>query len=538
MFLSCLSRLTRRPAARAVAAACAISLLPVAPAGLQAQVSLPALGDSVSSDFGPGTERRLGEQVMRDIRRDPDYLDDPLLLEYLQSIWEPLVAAARQRGNINAETDSRFAWEVFLVRDRSVNAFALPGGFVGVHLGLIAMTATSDELASVLAHELSHVTQRHIARSLANQGRQSLIATAAMILGVIAASRAGSPDGVSAAIAGGQAVAIQGMLNYSRDMEREADRVGFGVFSAAGFAPAGMATMFDKLDAASRLNDSNSFPYLRTHPLTTERIGEARARLGTTRAAAPGSQLEDEVMRAHARVLMDTREESLRREQAADAQSGQLPAGKRLAMLVASAEASIRLRDTARAEKAIEAALAVASGGAGSDARALRAVRLIQVQVLLAGGDAQRAAAALRAVPDDGSRPLRLARVQVALADSAGDGRAEALRRSAEDLQTWVATHPNDAMAWEMLAQAWTKAGRPLRAVRAEAESRVAIGDLTGAADRLRAGQRLAREPGVKPDEFIEVSVIDARLREIEAQRRQLAAEMRGNGSGRDGSRP
>lgn len=538
MFLSCLSRLTRRPAARAVAAACAISLLPVAPAGLQAQVSLPALGDSVSSDFGPGTERRLGEQVMRDIRRDPDYLDDPLLLEYLQSIWEPLVAAARQRGNINAETDSRFAWEVFLVRDRSVNAFALPGGFVGVHLGLIAMTATRDELASVLAHELSHVTQRHIARSLANQGRQSLIATAAMILGVIAASRAGSPDGVSAAIAGGQAVAIQGMLNYSRDMEREADRVGFGVFSAAGFAPAGMATMFDKLDAASRLNDSNSFPYLRTHPLTTERIGEARARLGTTRAAAPGSQLEDEVMRAHARVLMDTREESLRREQAADAQSGQLPAGKRLAMLVASAEASIRLRDTARAEKAIEAALAVASGGAGSDARALRAVRLIQVQVLLAGGDAQRAAAALRAVPDDGSRPLRLARVQVALADSAGDGRAEALRRSAEDLQTWVATHPNDAMAWEMLAQAWTKAGRPLRAVRAEAESRVAIGDLTGAADRLRAGQRLAREPGVKPDEFIEVSVIDARLREIEAQRRQLAAEMRGNGSGRDGSRP
>lgn len=538
MFLSCLSRLTRRPAARAVAAACAISLLPVAPAGLQAQVSLPALGDSVSSDFGPGTERRLGEQVMRDIRRDPDYLDDPLLLEYLQSIWEPLVAAARQRGNINAETDSRFAWEVFLVRDRSVNAFALPGGFVGVHLGLIAITATRDELASVLAHELSHVTQRHIARSLANQGRQSLIATAAMILGVIAASRAGSPDGVSAAIAGGQAVAIQGMLNYSRDMEREADRVGFGVFSAAGFAPAGMATMFDKLDAASRLNDSNSFPYLRTHPLTTERVGEARARLGTTRAAAPGSQLEDEVMRAHARVLMDTREESLRREQAADAQSGQLPAGKRLAMLVASAEASIRLRDTARAEKAIEAALAVASGGAGSDARALRAVRLIQVQVLLAGGDAQRAAAALRAVPDDGSRPLRLARVQVALADSAGDGRAEALRRSAEDLQTWVATHPNDAMAWEMLAQAWTKAGRPLRAVRAEAESRVAIGDLTGAADRLRAGQRLAREPGVKPDEFIEVSVIDARLREIEAQRRQLAAEMRGNGSGRDGSRP
>ena len=531
---SCPSRHSKRPAVRAVALACVISLLPIAPAGLQAQVSLPALGDSVSSDFGPGAERRLGEQVMRDIRRDPDYLDDPLLLEYLQSIWQPLLAAARQRGNINAETDSRFAWEVFLVRDRSVNAFALPGGFVGVHLGLIAMTATRDELASVLAHELSHVTQRHIARSITNQGRQSLIATAAMILGVIAASRAGSADGVSAAIAGGQAVAIQGMLNYSRDMEREADRVGFSIYTAAGFATGGMAAMFDKLDAASRVNDSNSFPYLRTHPLTTERIGEARARLGTVGAAAPAIRLEDEVMRARARVLMDPREESLRRAQALDARGTQGLPGERLAALVTSAEASVRLRDAARAEKAIEAALALASG----EARVQRAVRLIQVQALLAGGDAQRAAAALRAVPDDGSRPLRLARVQVALADSATGGGSEALRRSAEDLQTWVATHPQDATAWESLAQAWAKAGRPLRAVRAEAESRAAIGDLTGAADRLRAGQRLARGPGINPDEFIEVSVIDARLREIEAQRRQQAAEMRGEGGGRDGSRP
>ena len=113
------------------------------------------------------------------------------------------------------------------MRDRSVNAFALPGGYVGVHLGLIAMTGTRDELASVLAHELSHVTQRHIARGIANSKRQSLIGLAAMILGVLAASRAGSADGANAAIVGGQAAAIQGQLNFSRDMEREADRIGF-----------------------------------------------------------------------------------------------------------------------------------------------------------------------------------------------------------------------------------------------------------------------------------------------------------------------
>ena len=94
------------------------------------------------------------------------------MLEYLQSLWQPLVAQARVRGNITPDIDQRMAWEPFLVRDRSVNAFALPGGYVGVHLGLMAITATRDELASVLAHELSHVTQRHIARSIGNSKRR------------------------------------------------------------------------------------------------------------------------------------------------------------------------------------------------------------------------------------------------------------------------------------------------------------------------------------------------------------------------------
>ena len=173
------------------------------------------------------------------------------------------------RGNINADVDARLAWEPFLVRDRSVNAFALPGGYVGVHLGLMAMTASRDELASVLAHELSHITQRHIARSIANSKHQTLLSLAALVVGVLAASRAGnsSADATNAAIVGSQALAAQGQLNFSRDMEREADRVGFAVMSGAGFAPGGMAAMFEKLDQSSRLNDSGGFPYFRSHPL-------------------------------------------------------------------------------------------------------------------------------------------------------------------------------------------------------------------------------------------------------------------------------
>jgi predicted Zn-dependent protease len=124
------------------------------------------------------------------------------------------------------------------VRDRSVNAFALPGGYVGVHLGLIAITTTPDELASVLAHELAHVTQRHIARSMDASARSRTLGMAAMLLGLLAASRSGSPDMAQAAIMGGQAAMAQGQLNFSRDMEREADRIGYGVLAPGLRRPA------------------------------------------------------------------------------------------------------------------------------------------------------------------------------------------------------------------------------------------------------------------------------------------------------------
>ena len=264
---------------RCVATLCALAI--VVPAGVApalAQNALPALGDSDSADFTVGAERKIGDEIMREIRADPDYVDDPLLLEYVQSVWQPLVTTSRSLGNITADIDQRFAWQPFLVRDPSVNAFALPGGFVGVHLGLIGITATRDELASVLAHEMSHVTQRHIARGISSNSKRSLVGLAAMVLGMLAASRSNSPDAMNAVVAGSQAATIQGQLNFSRDMEREADRIGFNIMTAAGFAPAGMAGMFEKMEVSTRLNDFGGFPYLRSHPLTIERIGEARAR--------------------------------------------------------------------------------------------------------------------------------------------------------------------------------------------------------------------------------------------------------------------
>ena len=470
---------------------------------------------------------------MREIRADPDYIDDPVLLEYLQSLWQPLLAQARVRGNIAPDVDQRLSWEPFLVRDRSVNAFALPGGYIGVHLGLMAMTSTRDELASVLAHEMSHITQRHIARSIANSKHQSLLSLATLLAGILVASRAGSSsaDVANAAVVGSQAIGAQGQLNFSRDMEREADRVGFAVMSGAGFAPGGMAAMFEKLDQSSRLNDSGGFPYLRSHPLTSERIGEARARLGTSgpngpaggpAPVAPVSVLEHTAAQARARVLMDPRFDAQKRWQALDTDTTATTVADKLASRYSSALASSLLRDWARADASIAAAQGLVGGSPRSDARAIRAVALLKVQSLLMRGDVSGALAALAPYAPDDSRPVLLLATQAALAGSDTD----ALKERSATLATWVAVNPHDALAWTALGQVSERLGQPLRAIRADAESRVALGDFVGAADRLRAGQRRARSGGAV--DFIDASVIDARLRAVEVQRRQIAADEKG----------
>jgi beta-barrel assembly-enhancing protease len=534
--------MTPRLPARLLVAAALAAALPTAPAQSNPStaasgVRLPALGESAAEDFTVGTERRIGEQIMAEVRRDPAVLDDPLLLAYLQSLWRPLVEAARGRGNIGADIDGAFAWETFLVRDRSVNAFALPGGYVGVHLGLIAMTATRDELASVLAHELSHVTQRHIARSIASAGRQSAVGLAAILLGILAASRASSPDAAQAVIVGGQAAMAQGQLNFSRDMEREADRIGWGVFQDAGFAAPGVAVMFERLDQANRL-DSGAFPYLRSHPLTVDRIGEARARVEATGAGRtlPPPSLEHQLMQARARVLMDPAVQPLRRTQGLD--GAPLAEGpERVAALYASALASLELREAARAQATLDAAAALARKVAPADARAALILTLGQAQVWQALGQPARAVTvldgpAVRGTAEAMPRAVLVARAQATLDAARVGGPAAAVRGSTEALQTWVAEHRHDALAWGLLSQAAAHLGLKLRALRAEAEAQAALGDLPGAIDRLRAGQRLARTPGAATD-FVEASIIDARLRDLMAQRRAQLAQARGAGGER-----
>lgn len=485
-----------------------------------AQAALPTLGDS--SDLTSSAERRLGDRIIRELYRDPDYIDDPVIADYVQGIWRPLMDAARARGELSAELDERFAWEILLGRDRTVNAFALPGGYLGVHLGLIGVVTTRDELASVLAHELSHVTQRHISRLITQQSKQTPLLLGAMILGALAASK--NPGATQALVVGGQALAMQNQLNFSRDMEREADRIGYGLMAPAGFAPQGFVSMFDKLQQANRLNDNGSWPYLRSHPLTTERMADMHSRLPPGEAASTAttpSTAEHAMIAARARVLANPGVDTLRQWIAEPQGSGlaALPAPRRAGVLYAAALGSYQLRDAAGARVLLKKLEDLVR----SDAAAYRLVKLLAAEIELAAGNAPAAIAALAVDGTGGAdsgghrRPELVLRAQALL-------RAGRAAEGTSALQTWVATHPKDATAWQLLASNWQAQGQALRAVRAEAEAHAARYDYAAAVDRFKAGQDLARRGGPQLD-HIEASIIDTRLRAVESLLREQAAE-------------
>ncbi len=507
---------------RMSALALAVSLV-VPPAPVVAQVQLPALGDSVSADLSVGEERRYGDLIMTEIRPDPAVLDDPLLTAYIDSLWQPLLKSSRAQGHLSDELWERFAWETFLVRDRSVNAFALPGGFVGVHLGLINITQHRDELASVLAHEMSHVTQRHIARRIVGDAKSNALAILGGLLGVLALSRGGNIQAGYAAIMGSQAAAIQQQLNFSRDMEREADRVGFALMDQAGFRPSGMVQMFERMEQSMHLTDSGNYPYLRSHPLTSERIGEARQRASLIDdSAAEVDRTEHALMSARAKVLMDERIEALQYLEGLDAGGRE---GTRLEQLQArysAALAAYKLRHRARGDAAVQAAQRYLPSEPAPRALAQRLLTMLQAEGALIGGDGAAGLLVLNNLstqPVD--RPLMLLRAELATkADASAAARASAL----EWLQSRVVDHPTDAGAWTLAGTLWELQGQKLRALRAQAEGRAALGDTRGAIDRLRAALRLSRTEA-KSDQ-IEASVIDARLRAFTYQRRAHLQEL------------
>jgi predicted Zn-dependent protease len=453
---------------------------------VQAQ-GLPELGDSSGALISPQTERKIGEQAMREIRqRDANFLDDPELTEYINTLGRRIVSAS---------PDGRLDFEFFLVRDNTINAFAMPGGFVGVHTGLLLAAQTESELAGVLAHEVAHVTQHHIARLLGKQDQMSIPTLAAIILGLLAARS--SPDLAQAVIIGAGAVGIQSQLNYTREFEREADRIGFQFLQQAGFDTSGMGTFFGRMQKATRLYENNAPGYLRTHPLTTERIADMQNRAQSAAYRQAPDSLEFFLVRAKLRA-----EEGQPRE--AVAYFSELVREHRYAdesgARYGLASALARERDFTRAATQVEAVRKLV--GAPHPM-----VELLAARVRQGGGDAAGARDLLRAAlfRAPNYRPLHYAYVE-ALQDLGQHDAALAW------LNELVKTYPRDEHLYGLLAKSYNASSKRLLHHQALAELYVLRGTLPAAIEQLQ----LAQKSG--DGDFYQLSAVDARLRVLRAQ--------------------
>lgn len=459
--------------------------------------SLPSLGQSSAADLSPAMEHKLGERVMREIRADPDYLSDLLLSDYVNALGGKLVAATRKVG-----LDASQSFEFFVVRDSGINAFSLPGGFIGINTGLIVATRTESELASVIGHETGHVLQHHIARMLGQQSQNSWIALGGMLLGLLAGIGARSPDLGMGIAMGGQGLAVDRQLRFSRDAEREADRVGFQLLQAAGFDTYAMPTFFERLQRADSINEAGVPEYVRTHPLTTDRIADMLNRSRTAAYRQPVQSPEYAFVRARSLVLQQKSASDY--AAIADAQRTAIrtqTTSNVAAAWYAVALAEFKQRRWVPAREALEKSRA-AFGGTGPGTPSL---------AVLASDIAR-----LSGQPDEALRVAAQARAAFPLSQAADMAYADALVASqripdaTKFLQAQVERYRSEPIWWRALAGALAAAGKRARQHEALAEQYALQGQWMAAVSQLK----LAREAG--DASFYEMSVIDARLHEFQ----------------------
>lgn len=454
---------------------------------------LPDLGDSAQASFSALDERRLGEEIMREVRADRAYYDDAEATDYVNALGNRLAARA---------SDARQEFEFFLMQERSINAFALPGGFVGFNTGLLLAAQSESEVASVVAHEIAHVSQRHIARILGQQKQSAVMSLAALAVAVLAARS--SPDLAMAATTFGAAGATQNLINFTRDHEREADRVGLQILDAAGFDARSAAVFFERLQRATRIYDVGGAPaYLRTHPMTYERIADIQNRLERLPYRQVSDSLDFQLVRAKLRAEL---------EPPAEARTffEQSLAERRFLSETASryglAASLVRLKEYPRARKEYEALRRSAAAHPMIDTLGCR--------IRTAAGETESALNcyrdALRAHPRHRAATYEYAELLLR------ERRAEpALAVINQRMQSYG----EDAKLYLLQGRAYALQGKRLAQHRATGEAYARMGNVRGAVEQMQIAVRSGDA------DFYQLSATEARLRELrkidEAQRRE-----------------
>ena len=443
---------------------------------------LPDLGESSQAVFSPQQERRIGEAIMRDIHRDPHYFDDAELSEYLNNLGYRLVSHS---------PDNQRDFEFFAIKDNTLNAFALPGGYIGVHTGLILAAQNESELAGVLAHEIAHVTQRHLARLIASQQQSTLPSLAALAVAILAARS--NPQIANAAMATVQAASIQNQLDFTRDHEKEADRIGFQIMQQSGFDTNGMSNFFERLQKYNRVYENNAPEYLRTHPLTNDRIADMQNRGANIPYRQVPDSVDFQLIRAKLRAIQG------RPEQAIVSFEDILNDKKytnEAAAHFGLANAYMRARNYAGAEKE------------------LAVLKKSNLQnAIIANFEAQLKTA--EGQPDAATELYRIAFKRYSSHRALLYGYAESLlqaKHSTEALQLikdQLRVFPNDAHLYDLQAQGYAAQGKNLLQHQSLAEANFRRGNLAAAIEQLQIAQKN------NDGDFYQLSIIESRMKEL-----------------------
>ncbi len=486
---------TQSPAgyiARTLTLICGIAIGCAAAAGQP--LDLPDFGSSADTAMTSAQERRLGRAFMQSVRKSLPVDDDPLLNDYIVALGNGLVASSGTGAG---------SYTFFLIDQPVINAFAGPGGYVGVYAGLVLATQSEGELAAVMAHEIAHVTQRHLMRSIENQSQLALPTLAVLVAAAILGAQV-SGDVAAAAVTGIQAASVQQQINFTRDNEKEADRVGIVTLSKAGHDPFSMAGFFERLSKESRAQENNAPEFLRTHPVNTNRIADA-----VGRAEAYGHRQKPDSLRFHL-TRADLRQRSFRRaDQAVESFRKTLKEG--------------RYANETAEHYGLALALERAGslGEASSEAKALRAKLPQQAEAVVLEARLQRRQGGIEAAIANLREALGLSPTSVPL-NMAYAETLTAAGRSADALRALravAAQRPNDPELYKLMSDAAGKSGEKGETHLYRANYLYLTGDLEPAVKQLENG---LRTPGLS---YQAASRLQVRLDELKEEQRDLKKE-------------
>ena len=460
-----------------------------APANLD--TSLPDLGDVSQTVLTPQDEQRIGQQIMRDVSTSDDVVQDIEIIDYLNELGNRLAAAS---------PDKLQKFNFFVVQDNSINAFAMPGGVVGVHTGLIAVSNSESELASVLGHEIGHVTQHHLARMLAAQKYDTFKNIAGIALALLVARS--NPELANGALAASSAVVVQRQLDYTREHEREADRVGLSILDAAGFDVRAMPAFFTTLQRGTRFTEGTAPSFLRTHPLTAERIADVSNRVETMPYHQVADSLAFNLVKAKLRANTGLAQDAV--EQFQDNLKEHRFANE-TAEHYGLAVAMLRKNDVAGAQNQMQWLRKNVQKNNGQNALTESPIiETLDARIQVARNNPQAAAAqyakGLSAFP--AHRGLIYGYAEHFLAINQPD-------KAIKLVQDKQSLYPNDAYFYDILAKAYAAKNKNLLRYQAQGEAYYRQYNLQKAIEQMELAAK------AKDGNFYQQSIVEARLKEL-----------------------